>query len=124
MLKQKIDNGVKGSPGRFPRPRFCQFEECGEPTTGYKYCRAHAAQVKVKQKAESWIRLREINRETRRRKRDRQQAENETRLAAIKNMPPMFTSSVYTSSDLLHMPPDRAARAFNAILRGDAGMVR
>jgi|GEM_PF-4759537 len=62
---------------------------------------------------------REINRAASKRKRNGAKAENETRLAAIKNMPPM-----YTSSDLLHMPPEKAARVFDAILSGAAGMVK
>ena len=132
MLKQKIDNGVKGSPGRFPRPRFCQFEECGKPTTGYKYCEEHAKIVKAQQQAEGRVRRRreiardgqldrrrEINRDVSARKRDMAQSENDTRLAAIGTFKP-----IYTSSDLLHLPPEKAFRAINAILGGDAGLVR
>jgi len=116
-LKQKIDNGIVGSPGRFPRPRFCQFEECGEPTTGYKYCKAHGKQVKAQQQAEGNARRR--NRDASTRIREGAQSENTARLAAIKAFPP-----VYTSSDLLHLPPEKAFRAINAILGGDAGLVR
>jgi len=131
-MKQKIDNGVKGSPGRFPRPRFCQFEECGEPTTGYKYCKAHGKQVKAQQQAEGRVRRRreiardgqldrrrEINRDASTRIREGAQSENTARLAAIKAFPPM-----YNSSDIMQLPPEKAFRAINAILGGDAGMVR
>lgn len=118
-MKQKIDNGVTGSPGRFPRPRFCQFEECGEPTTGYKYCEEHAAQVKVKQQAESAARRREINNATHIRKREQAAMENKTRLAAIREFPPM-----HKAFDIQHAPIEKSLKMFDAILSGDAGMVR
>ena len=128
-MKQKIDNNVVGSPGRFPRPRFCRA--CGVATTGYKYCEEHAAQVKAQQQAASRIkrreidrdgqldRRREINRDASTRIREGAQSENTARLAAIKAFPPM-----YNSSDIMQLPPEKAFRAINAILGGDAGMVR
>jgi len=121
MPRQRINTGVVGSLKQY-RIKFCV--DCGvelEGAPNIKRCPEHAAQAAALQQAESAKRVRERLKSSAHQN-SKSEAEQRMSQAALEGS--AKRGSVVNSSDILHMPAEKAVRLIDRILAYRVTLVR